>query len=76
MYIQSNSLFINNYYVCLFRAKKKRPQETLQCQEVCRSALEKSLFGIGKQEIQMAQNFERFKTDARPSFVWYLEKID
>lgn len=45
-------------------------------QEMCSSTLEKSLFGIGGQENQMAQNFGRYETDARPSFVWYLEKID
>lgn len=36
-------------------------------QEVCQSTLEKSLFGIGRHEIQMAQNFERSKTDVRPT---------
>jgi hypothetical protein len=38
-------------------------------QKVCPSTLEKSLFGIGRQENQMAQNFGRYETDARPSFV-------
>lgn len=35
--------------------------------EMCQSTAEKSLFGIGRQEIQMAQNFERCKTDVRPT---------
>jgi len=42
-------------------------------QEVCQSTFEKSLFGIGRQEIQMEQNFEGCKTDVQLTF-WVLRE--